>query len=59
MTRRVLKWIVPADDGRVGTTSTRTVLVFGTGHRIPDGWSHLGSAVCGPFVWHAYSKDTP
>jgi hypothetical protein len=33
-----------------------TLAVFGTGHAIPEGVSHVGSAVCGPFVWHVYSK---
>jgi hypothetical protein len=29
-----------------------TVEVFGTGHRIPDGFEHLGTVRQGPFMWH-------
>lgn len=37
-----------------------TLAVFGTGHTLPDaGVSHVGSAVCGPFVWHVYSMTEP
>lgn len=32
----------------------RLVRVFGTGHEVPTEYSHLGSAVSGPFVWHLY-----
>lgn len=30
------------------------VHVFGTGHVLPDGFTHAGTWVDGPFVWHAY-----
>lgn len=32
----------------------RTVQVFGTGHRVPDGAEHMGSALDGPLVWHLF-----
>lgn len=30
--------------------------VFGTGHEFGDGdaLSHVGSAICGPYVWHVF-----
>ena len=30
------------------------LVVVGTGHPIPPGHEHMGSAVCGGFVWHIY-----
>ena len=36
-----------------------TLAVFGTGHVIPDEVNHIGSAVCGPFVWHVYGMTEP
>jgi hypothetical protein len=30
--------------------------VFGTGHRIPDGFEYVGSVDDGPFVWHLYEE---
>lgn len=32
----------------------RLVRVFGTGHGVPAGYSHIGSAWEMPFVWHLY-----
>lgn len=29
---------------------------FGTGHNVPDEWTHVGSCKCNAFVWHVYSK---
>lgn len=34
----------------------RLVEVYGTGHDVPDGHTHLGSVVSPPFVWHLYAK---
>lgn len=34
--------------------SFRYVTVVGTGYPIPEGATHLGSAVCGSFVWHVF-----
>lgn len=34
--------------------STRQVRIFGTGHPLPIGAVHLGSAVMDPFVWHVF-----
>ncbi len=34
----------------------RHFAVFGTGHQIPDGWSHCGTFFDGPFVWHVYEQ---
>lgn len=35
----------------------RHLSVRGTGHEVPEGATHLGSAVCGPFVWHVYLRE--
>lgn len=28
--------------------------IVGTGHPVPPGATHVGSAICGAFVWHVY-----
>lgn len=34
-------------------------IVVGTGHQLPLGVStHVGSAVCDPYVWHVYELST-
>lgn len=33
---------------------TREVRVFGTGHEVPEGHVHMGSAQNGPYVWHIF-----
>lgn len=39
----------------VGVDQPFTVAIHGTGHPVPDdGRIWIGSAVCGPFVWHVY-----
>jgi len=43
----------------LGTPSLLTLEVFGTGHMVSDDMTHVGSAVCGPFVWHVYSTMEP
>lgn len=30
------------------------VQAFGTGQPLPEGATHLGTAVAGPFVWHVF-----
>lgn len=35
----------------------RLFYVAGTGHPIPPG-EHLGSADCGPFVWHVFGDQS-
>lgn len=47
---------VEHDPALAGTGRAVTLKFFGTGHDIPDGYSHVGSAVCGPFVWHLYAR---
>lgn len=41
----------------MSTDRSRTAIFYlvGTGH--PHSWDaeHIGSAICGPFVWHVYS----
>ena len=53
----------PGDEGpavwiereRLGESGPRLRLVaIGTGHDIPPGAAHLGSAWCGSFMWHVY-----
>jgi hypothetical protein len=34
----------------------RGFTVVGTGHKAPAGLDHVGSAVCGEFVWHVYAE---
>lgn len=41
-----------------GAPLTTEVWIFGTGHSIPPGWSHAGTFIDGPFVWHVYTKET-
>lgn len=36
---------------------TTDYLVFGTGHEIPRGLVHVGSCICGEFVWHVYRDE--
>jgi len=33
-----------------------TLEVIGTGQPVTEGMTHVGSAVCGHFVWHVYGK---
>ncbi len=35
-------------------TRTIRVRVVGTGESVPVKGAHIGSAWCGPFMWHAY-----
>ena len=38
-------------------TVTRLLVVVGTGwERPPGNLTHLGSALCGPFMWHVYEE---
>jgi hypothetical protein len=43
----------PSDDD-----PKRTIAAFGSGHSVPAGVQHLGSAVCahGQGVWHLYAE---
>lgn len=34
---------------------TRDVIIVGTGMGFnAEGWEHVGSAICGAYVWHVY-----
>lgn len=33
------------------------LLVIATGGEVPDGAIHVGSAWCGPYMWHVYRLD--
>ena len=35
---------------------TRRFIVVGTGGDCSDDWQHVGSGVCGAFVWHIYEE---
>lgn len=37
--------------------ASRSFVVIGTGHIVPDESIHLGIAFDGPFVWHLYEVD--
>lgn len=53
---RALPTVWIEQDLDLAPNTVLTLTVFGTGHTIPDaGVSHVGSAVCGSFVWHVYS----
>lgn len=34
--------------------NTDQYIIVGTGHHVPTDMEHVGSAVCGRFVWHVY-----
>ena len=36
---------------------SRTFVVVGTGHPIPNGYRYLGTAVGKAFVWHLYEEE--
>lgn len=36
--------------------SLRTFAAVGTGHRVPEGYAYVGTAVVDPLVWHLYEK---
>lgn len=38
---------------------TRSVVVHGTGHEVPEWHEHLGSCVAGTFVWHVFAEVPP
>lgn len=33
--------------------------VFGTGWEVPPGWTYVGTAVQGAYVWHLFTRPTP
>lgn len=48
-------WVERERDDGPDTQWTRFLLwTIGTGHDVPDGAAHIGSAWCGPFMWHVY-----
>lgn len=40
-------------------STVRNMRVFGTGQALPEGSTHVGTALGGPFVWHVYAEGTP
>jgi hypothetical protein len=49
-------WAEVTPDG--DDTDTRKMRAFGTGFEIPNGASHVGTGLAGPFVWHVYAEAT-
>lgn len=48
-------WVECSPDLADDDPGSFTVAAFGTGHDIPDAWSHLGSVVTPVgLVWHVY-----
>lgn len=47
---------VEHDPALSGTGRRVKLRFFGTGHEIPDGWTHVGTVVTNPFVWHLYAE---
>ena len=37
----------------------RSARVYGTGHEVPLGDSHIGSVIEGPLVWHVFASTRP
>lgn len=37
-------------------TPFREFVMTGTGSEAPAGFEHVGSAICGEFVWHVYAE---
>lgn len=44
-------------DAAFNTGPGDTYVFIGTGHPVPVDWEHVGSSVCGPFVWHVYRRE--
>lgn len=46
------------DNGNGPVRDPRAAVVIGTGHKAPDGWEHIGSALAagGALVWHLYAQ---
>jgi hypothetical protein len=38
------------------TQERRAFYIYGTGHNIPRGFTYIGTAFCGDFVWHVYES---
>lgn len=49
-------WIERDPEAVIRRTVTYTF--YGTGDPIPDHLNFVGSAICGPYVWHVYT-DAP
>ena len=45
--------------GEVAVEEERTFQMVGTGHPVPESATYLGTAHCGPFVWHVYELTAP
>ncbi len=51
--------VLPTVWAEVSGTQTQTghkLHVIGTGWPVPEHLEHVGSAVCGDFVWHVYRE---
>lgn len=49
--REICLWAEVPNDGEI---VTRTFRVVPTGIAVPGGWTYVGTAFDGPFVWHVY-----
>lgn len=47
-------WIEPDETG----DDQQHLVFYGTGHDIPSDAEHVGSVICGFFVWHVYRLAT-
>jgi len=36
----------------------RKFRIFGTNHDIPDGYTFVGTAICGELVWHLFEDES-
>lgn len=43
------------DKALAGTGRRVTLYLLGTGHPIPDGYTHIGTAVGETYVWHLFA----
>lgn len=44
-------------DHNTDTQERDEYVFFGTGQTITGAWVHVGSCICGPFVWHVYRRQ--
>lgn len=47
-------WIEREHDPEAAADTVLRLVVVGTGHEVPADAAHVGSAWCGPFMWHVY-----
>lgn len=57
---RVCVWLLiemDPDPTEPAVHDEATYRIYGTGHEIEDGFEHVISAICHPFVWHLFRRN--